>query len=501
MDLLNSNRRNVNICKKALYAKQLSIYAHLCKKYQQLADLNKGSTPTEIEQKYSYILTQISSGMSVEEAIKNDTILHGQDYETATHGYSKTERDIFKVYAKFSTLYHDYKYASQLLNEATASKGETDPKKDAEFERFMNSSDSRSQSSTRIFLHDIKSHSPTFNAFSAYVTAREAVKSISEIDSSHIDHEKIAASMTPETFGANIRGCRTRLLTNPLRAKDDKIKETEDKFFAIKAENNIQRFCTKHRTAIRRVFATVLAAGLIFAAGQHINDAHIYNNLNIDTAASQGYEVVLTQDTQSEIQRVEQLINDAKASPDTPTYEELASIRYGLDEVIDNVMTDLVTDAFEEAHPEYQVLGVETRYDKTVNQGKSPNSEPAKENTVTITYLDENGEQKTENVQNFSATALLNNAIEESFKDEYKLDGLHPSSTPNPDQNFIQNDQEVYDLILEYEEVLGGIKHLSATKLVYKDGNFLVGPSLKSVTPEKIVVEDTQPTIDDGDER
>ena len=93
MDLLNSNRRNVNICKKALYAKQLSIYAHLCKKYQQLADLNEGLTPAEIEQKYSYILTQISSGMSVEEAIKNDTILHGQDYETATHGYSKDERE------------------------------------------------------------------------------------------------------------------------------------------------------------------------------------------------------------------------------------------------------------------------------------------------------------------------------------------------------------------------------------------------------------------------
>lgn len=501
MDLLNSNRRNVNICKKALYAKQLSIYAHLCKKYQQLADLNKGLTPTEIEQKYSYILTQISSGMSVEEAIKNDTILHGQDYETSTHSYSKDEKDIFKIYAKFSELYHDYKYASQLLNEATSTKGETDPKKYAEFERFMNSTDSRSKNNTRIFLHDIKSHSPTYNAFSAYITAREAVKDISEIDSSHIDHEKIAASMTPETFGANIRGCRTRLLTNPLRAKDEQIKEAENKFFAIKAENNIKRFYTKNRSAIRKVFASVLAAGLIFVAGQHLNEAHIYNNLNIDTAASQGYEVVLTQDTENEIKRIEQLINEAKSSPETPTYEELASIRYSLDEVIDSTFNDLVTDAFEEAHPECQVLNVETRYDKTVNQGKSPNSEPAKENTVIITYLDENGEQKTENVQNFSATAILNNAIEESFADEYKLDGLHPSSTPNPDQNFIQNDQEIYNLILEYEEVLGGIKHLSATKLVYKDGNFLVGPSLKSVTPDKVVVEDTQPTIDDGDER
>lgn len=507
MDLLNSNRRNVNICKKALYAKQLSIYAHLCKKYQQLADLNKGATPAEIEQKYANILTQISSGVSVDEAIEHDSILHGIDYETSTRYYSKEEKDIFKIYAKFSTLYHDYKYASQLLNEATSTKGETDPKKYADFERFMNSKKSRSQDSTRIFLNDIKRHSPTFNAFSAYLGAREAVKSISEIDSSHIDKSRVSESLRPETFGATIRGCRTRLLTNPLKAKDDKIKEAEDKFFAIKAENTIQRFYTKHRSAIRKVFTGVLAAGLIFVAGQRIHNAHEFANLNIDTAQEQGYQIVLQQDTQSEISRIEAAIDAAQSSPTTPTYEELSAIRYDLDEVIDGVMTDLVTDAFEEAHPEYNVTSVETRYDKTVNQNKSPNSEPEKENTITITYTDEKGETQNVDVENFSATSLLHNSIEQSFDDENKLDNLYPSA-PSPDKTFLENDQAVNDLLTEYERILGNVKQLAATKFVFRDGNFIVDPSIKAVIPEKIEVSDItvnesqlQHDTDDRDDR
>lgn len=504
MKLFNSNSRNINILKKALYAEQLSSYAQLCRIYKKLAETHPDLSPEQIEQRYSGILTAITQGnISIEKAIDNKIRLYDENGSMITDHFSQKEKNLFKTYLGHANNYKDFADASKLLTIATGKKSDkSDPAAYANFEKFMQESSNK----TQLFYTKMGEHSPTFNAFSAYVRARSAVETITTVDSSHIDQSKVAESLKPETFGATIKGCRTNVLTAPLKSADSKVAEAEDKFKAIKAERAIKRFYTKHRSAIRKVFAGVMAAGLIFIAGQHMHNAHEFANLNIDTAQEQGYQIVLQQDTRSEISRIEAAIDAAQSSPTTPTYEELSAIRYDLDEVIDGVMTDLVTDAFEEAHPEYNVTNVETRYDKTVNQGKSPNSEPAKENTITITYTDEKGETQTVNVQNFSATSLLHNSIEQSFNDEYKLDGLYPSA-PSPDKTFLENDQAVNDLLTEYEGVLGNIKQLAATKFVFRDGNFIVDPSIKAVTPDKIEVSDItvnetlQRDTDDRDDR
>lgn len=505
MKLFNSNSRNINILKKALYARQLSSYAYLCKTYARLAETHPELTPQEVEERYSGILTAITqTETTVKEAIENQITLYSESSSIKTDRFTEQEEKILQVYSGHARNYQDFAYASKLLTDATGKKSDkSDPAAFAKFENFMR----KNSRQTKDFFTHMSEHSPTFNAFSAYATARNAVNTITSVDSSHIDHSKISESLRPETFGATIRGCRTNLFSDPLKSADKKVAEAEDKFKAIKSERAIKRFYTKHRAAIRKVFAGVLAAGLIFVAGQHMHNAHEFANLNIDTAQEQGYQIVLQQDTQSEISRIEAAIDAAQSSPTTPTYEELSAIRYDLDEVIDGVMTDLVTDAFEEAHPEYNVTSVETRYDKTVNQGKSPNSEPAKENTITITYTDEKGETQTVNVQNFSATSLLHNSIEQSFDDEYRLDGLYPSA-PSPDKTFLENDQAVNDLLTEYEGILGNVKQLAATKFVFRDGNFIVDPSIKAVTPEKIEVSDItvnesqlQHDTDDRDDR
>lgn len=504
-----NNEKKIMLCQKSLYVKQLEYYAKLCEIYSELAKTQGPNVShSSLHSRYNDALSDAAIG---ELGFLSENV-YGSDYSMPR--FSKRERELFREYSFASGRLRQFKEASARLSEAISYEEDGSMSIDHDavnsYHRYME----RKSKSTQFFDKHISEHTPTYLGHDYFVKSRDAVRKIQAIDNTHIEDFTVSKTLTPAAFGANIHGCRTRVdVVNEAKSLDTRQEVAEYKqepgvikevayVAAVRTGKAIQRFHTNHRNQVRAVILAVLIAGGAVAGAQHLSNAHEYNTLSVDTAAEQGYQLNISPETYARIMAVEASIEAAKNSPTTPTYEELSAIRENLDNVIDDVMTDLVSEAFEEEHPEYTVTGVDTRYDKTVNQGKSPNSEPAKENTVIITYLDEKGEEQKLYVQDFSSTSLMNNGIVQSFNDEYKLDRSHPSASVNENQNFVKNNQDVYASLDSFSEILGNIKHLAATDFEFSDGWLLVDPSIKSVTPEKVTPEEnpTNPTNSDRDD-
>ena len=493
-----NNEKKIMLCQKSLYVKQLEYYSKLCEIYSNLAATQGPHiSPDKLQSRYAEVLSDAARGdLSVFAQSDEGHYQYGEGYKTPK--FTKREEDLIRDYAFASSRLGQFKVASAILSKSLVYDDDNSVSIDKDVIRDYHRYMDKTSKSTRLFDQTIAEHTTTFLGHEYYSRSRAAVQKIQAIDETHIENFRVNRTLTPAAFGANINGCRTRLeVINEAKRMDTRQEVAEYKeepnlfgevayFSAVKAGQAIQRFHTNHREQIRAVFASCLIVGGIIAGAQHLGNAHEFNTLNISQAQEQGYQVNVSEETIAKINAIEAAIQAAKSSPTTPTYEELSQIREDLDNVIDNVMTDLVSEAFEEENPNCTVTSVDTRYDKTVNQGKSPNSEPAKENTVIITYIDENGDEQKVFVQDFSATSLLNNAIEVSFDNEYLLDNSHPSATVNQNQNFVANNQDVFASLDSFEAILGDVKHLAATDFTYSNGWLLADPSLKAGTPTRV---------------
>ncbi len=493
---LNSEKK-IMLCQKSLYVKQLEYYGKLCEIYSNLAKTQGPNvTPEQLQSRYGFDLTSAASGdLSFLSDQSPRFYEYGSNYKQPR--YSQKEQQLFEEYAFASERLRQFKKASEILAPAVTFEDDNSTTIDKDVVKYYHKYMQSTSKSTQIFDQTIGEHTETFLGNEYFRRSRATVKKIEAIDSAHLNGPRIDRTLTPSSFGASINGYKTRLEIIQEAKRMDSREEIQDYkqpanlakevayVAAVRAGRGIQKFHTKHRSQIRATMLACLLAASVAIGANQISDAHEYNNLNVFTSAEQGYDVHISQGTMDRLQFIEQAIADAKNSPTTPTYEELSAIREDLDNVIDDVMTDLVAEAFQDKHPEYTVTNVETRYDKTVNQGKSANSEPEKENTCTITYLDEEGKEQNVYVQDFYATSLMNNAITNSFTNEYTLDHSYPNQTPNQEQNFVQNNQDVYEMLDGFQKILDDTKQLAGTKFIFKDGNFIVDPSIKSVTPEQ----------------
>lgn len=57
-----NTEKNILLCQKALYSKQLEAYSGLCKLYARLAERHPDYTSGEIENRYAEALTNASKG-------------------------------------------------------------------------------------------------------------------------------------------------------------------------------------------------------------------------------------------------------------------------------------------------------------------------------------------------------------------------------------------------------------------------------------------------------
>lgn len=483
---LNSEK-NIMLCQKALYSKQLQYYSKLCSLYSELAKLKgPNTTPDEIQDTYSEALSLAAKGdLSFLDSDNKD------NYSTTPieSTYSDYESKIFKKYAFYSERLSQFKEAATILKGSIIRFSFQEPEFDLtaidKYEKYMQNT----SRSTQAFDKFINESSPRLIGNHYYLATKQSIKNIDKIDSSHLNSQAFSSILTPVAFGATIKGVKTPTNiiddASNIFEKDEKIQYAKNPnivvesayIFAQRSKNKMSNFYTANKTAVRLSFAAIATATALLGGVSYSKNINKYNNL---TSQSTEYESYISNKTREELKSIRERLTSYQnmlSISQEPSIEDIKTLREDLDNVIDLVMSDLTTSAFETTNPDCKVTAVETKYDKTANRYTTATSEVKPEHFCTINYVDENGKQQKVVVTNFSAFSIFaKDAINISYEDEYTLDHSHPSKTTVSGNNF-------EDLLNTYSSVLENTEHLAATKMIYSNG--IISPSLKTVIPEE----------------
>ncbi len=430
---LNSEK-NLLIYQKSLFVEQLYNYSKLCELYSNLAGLHSSlRTAEEIAEYYSRPLSLASQG-KFDYIIKED--------------YSGKELAIFKRYEHFSQCFNDFQKASYELgavlnndnntvdsNYNMHQKGNSSAEKAKEIEKIRGELLSSPTEEVRKFQQDIDDSTPNSIAYRTSVKARKSGNKILLVDRNAVSPN--LRKVDSKSFGATI-------------SKEATIRKNK--------QRGNHKYTSKGISKNRLLALAAVLALTITGVSHSISSNLGYSNLSATDNTKNGYQVLVSQDTQSSLSAIGYTISFFKSHPEVvPSSDNISEIRQSLDLVYDDIMSDLVTKAFEESNSGSTVTSVETTYDKTTNQYLSSDAaEPHPEHFCIITYTDENGEhQKT--VMKFDSE------IDESFEHEYDLDTKALT-------------------LDDLEKIYNHANHLAGTEFSYSS-SILGGANLKSKTP------------------
>lgn len=317
-----------------------------------------------------------------------------------------------------------------------------DSKKFEELNTYMNSHDS-----TKNFQSRIATSSANSVAFETSIKARQASRQISHVDKNVVSSD--LSKITSKSCGATI-----------------------DKQATIRKNKSHQKYIARKKQLHRRLICGLLASmALLGVGGSYAKNKITEKNLSLDYNQEKGYNILVSKNTQDKLNNIKNAIERVKSLGIEPSKETLSEIKSELDFVIDDVISDLVTKAFEEKNPDLKVICVETKYDKAANKYLADDApEPHPENFCTIFYEDEKGESN-KTVMNFDSD------IVQSFDNEYSLDY----------ENLTLSD---------LEKIYKDTSHLAGKEFEYHKGKFF-GDSISSGIPNKVSKTDTSKTNDD----
>ena len=351
------------------------------------------------------------------------------------------------------------------------------------FHKYMQ----KTSKSTKSFDDFVMEHSRQGVGHKFYLKTKQAIRKINSIDNQHLPIDKFIRDITPEAFGSTLHVFNSheqiKHRASNMYSSSEAIEFKEEPSLFKEAAHVLgkkaQKVYTANKAKVRGVMIGAACLATILGGASYLNDRAAFKDLDVKTNVQQGYQNHVSAETINKLSEIRLAIENAKNSPTQPTFNDLSEIRQSLDNVIDDVMSDLVTDAFEEKNPDCKVSSVETAYDKTVNMYN--NGEPHPENFCTITYTDEKGEEKKVVIHEFAS--LAGDPITQSFDNEYNLDGNSPSVDEKDD--FIAQGKAVQKILEEYEKILEDTEHLAGTQMVYSGGFLFTDPSLKTILPEK----------------
>ena len=420
--------RTSKVAQKFLYANVLASYAKLCKIYQSLA-LDYGKSPEHFLKQYGSILSDASKG---------------NIYAINNSGYSPDVKKLLTLYSEQSRklgLLSDLQQTLSRTTEFTVvdrSRSEFDIDNASEYDSKMNSLCLKFPSIDRIDRF-ISQHSPTFIGFASYALARNSIDQIEDIDPEHIPQglkDKIATTLTPGSFGANLRGYRPGSQYGYIKAMEkgqDKvfpvysgIQKTGDaiKNTAVAAGQGIKRFYTKHREAVHKVMKGVLVAGLaatiIAGSARFISNTRDYN---ASYSSTQQIAAV-----QSEVDRLLSLENSGVAI-DPADY---AQVRSMVDDLMSDTVAAKLTDTMnaqgnqDGKYSSFNVLDLTPRYYEDNTDGR--------ENLV-IGNVEVVGQDGKREVISVNLTSKRPFATQDPFgtlmQDEYDIDRMGSYSHDN----------------------------------------------------------------------
>lgn len=478
-----NTQQNINLCKKALVTKELQYYSKLCELYARLAVMQNGElTPEQLQTKYSVPLTMAARG-DIEFTKPENNIIDGKKV------YSNEEIKIFRDYAFSAGRLRQFQEATNKLfstvKETSSGEKYIDKHEMDNYHKFMQTT----SKSTRTFDDFVNEHSRQGIGHNFYLKTRQAIQRINSIDDQHLPIGRFIRDITPEAFGSTIHTVNSHnqikdqasSMYSRSEAKEFREEPNLAKEAAHVLGKRAQKFYAKNKSKVRGVIVSAACLATILGGASHISDKAAFQDLDVKTNAEQGYQNYVSPETIDKLSAIRTAIENAENSPTQPTTDDLNSIRTSLDNVIDDVMSDLVTEAFESKNPDCKVTSVETSYDKTVNMYNTT-GEPRSENFCTISYTNKDGEKKEITISEF--TSLAGEPIKQSYDNEYDLDKKYPSVDQN--DNFIKQGEDVMQILAEYKQILEDTEHLAGTRMVYSGGFLFTDPSLKTILPEKI---------------
>ena len=460
---LNSKSK-VLLCQKALYAKQLSSYAELCKVYKILAEEFKDSGMQNASPEVLSENVQKYYGAFLAKAAEGDLKFIN---DTESQIFNATEKAAFYSFANNSMKLNYFKVVSEALSNATQTKRKDgtvsfsideagmqnfhnylNPPRELFSDKENNFFDRTGRSFERIIAENPK----RWIGHTYYRVAANALRTINEIDSTHISQlDTKGISLSPKSFGATITGARgsitpSREFSSPkqeFKSEIDTLYTSEEKQKYSQQVSTIENLGAKvygagHRAkekakatytankgtiqkAVKQAAKIGLALGVSAAISLAIRagiNAHTFNQLSANTNPEQGYSVVVTQDTLDKLNELESRINETENSNSIPSTQELGELRDDIDDILDLVVEDLVRQSFEEQYPNLKIAenGIQTSYDKS----KESDVDGRTGNEITIVCHDAYGKEYQYVITDFESQGK--NHINTYFDDQYKLD-------------------------------------------------------------------------------
>ncbi len=184
------NEKNIKICQKAIYSKELYYYSKLCETYQKLAEQailrNPNISAQDISTYYSIYLTKASRGIL--------------NFLNEPNDLTSAEKDLLTRYAKNSSFFLAFNRASHLLDSSLSKEGISQEKL-RDYHNFMKNS-----KVTKEFDENIAKRHSTINSYNAAHLTSYAIDRINRIDSNHMNgFEKVLEyDLYPKNFGTNL---------------------------------------------------------------------------------------------------------------------------------------------------------------------------------------------------------------------------------------------------------------------------------------------------------
>ncbi len=513
------NDQNILLAKKAVYAEQLLYYSRLCQTYQALAEearKRRISSPYDIEKRYAEPLSKIISSSNINVTLDNLEKEHvfSEDYMGAK--YSPKELEFFRSFGRNSEIFKNFQNASSFLDRAYTA--ENDSERETAISNFHSylSNPNRSKK-VRNFDKLISEHSPRYIGHRYFLVANKGLNDINEVDSDHIPLSPfvIKENLSPERFGAIISGYKSLAYKidelefgqasadsfdpdnwDLLNNREQKVLEAEDSFQSIshsvsekafvvgsKIKNPVSKAYKAHKGTIKKAAAIAAAVALLIGGVYQASKELAAHNLDMNQSQ---YEQTITNETKDYIERIMADLNLQRDSFD-PQYQDVKAIEENIDLVLDYVVRDQVTTAFQAYHKGWTVTNVESWFDKSL-QPASPNSEPREFEFITVSYIDENGNSGKEDIGDFRSDFITKNHLQDIFSVEENIDLNSPIySAFNNDgtKNFLDKADDIEDVMQYLGNIISVTKHAAAFKVEHGHG-ILGKPFLKSELPDKV---------------
>lgn len=493
-----NNQKNIKLCIKALYAEQLKSYAALCECYEALArNLGDRATSEDVQKRYATYLSLASKG-DLSFTSKDKNFIFSQGYQGPR--FHQSEIKIFERYAKETERLRTFKKGAEILSEEV----DAEPIYKSQINKF--SSYMRQASpETRKFEKEVSEHSPSYIGHRYYLTSRNAIRSIQNIDPSHLQGLSVPLNIAPSQFGANISGYTKmeRLLAET--KEDARFMDTKEErsSYAQKPSTVHEigyRFFAKNQRGMALSLSAILALGLATGAAVEAKKSIDYSSLTLENLEERGYDTDLSQETLSRIEELGKAIESAQSQGTIPSSSQLNEIGETIDGLFDTILAEKLTPAFLEAHPEAR--------DVVVNHSYNYYDQENPQNIITISYTDGEGQTHEEDIKHFSSIGLFSpNDVSDVFSHEYATDASYKAIDKifSGGKDYTANSKDVKELLEQYSNSYDFINHLSAIKLEYSDGKLfgIVPSKVTSTMPEKS--EDSNDSasrnIDDDDAR